>query len=1421
MACSNWALPIFSAAALVLASPADAAPFDTFNAMMKDVSVRVPNLGVNGALGEFNLTGFGILRNVHIDNMSVSGVRVSGSKYHATISVTDMEADLDGQFYGRFPYVIGYTKGVEGNGTMYIKGLSLDVELTFTLGDAGVPTGITATCPELKPEISFGNCTSHTNPIKWAGLCLEIQILTGLADGIGHTICRLVSDFAALLDPKLQKYALVLNDWDSAPAPVAPSPAEGEAFTPGLEDTMNFNTPGFKTAVGTLKGVLDVPGSGRYQYRAGSLAKSQVGPNPLVINELMDRVIGPQASLKMDLKLPQIELPGPLAGAVLDVAVKGVSLAGLDTFTDFDVADVLANHTLGIAIGLKELALSLSLEVNATLPDRIVVGGAAMTMDMTANVQLSGMGLGLNLVLGLKNSELADVEIGSLLNLTNLPACLTKPLMGINLTYLDLSMEGLSLSLDSTLVKPNYGASGGINALLNGLVGVVLDLYGESVLKALPYLSEEELRPLVDEVLQGLLVDKKPCEPPLKMPNGVSKVTDSSGDIEFPKSPVIAAINYFMFEVLDDFDSDFSINSFVLAALKQSHNFDGTSGLNLGTIVNAGGVVNQAGTPQDLYLGMINASITEMSITGINTFTNVTLVNPASEGSPYTLRNVLAFAGEDGSNSLEISFRLFLRWEGIGDLISNDIRMALRINDLRLGLDMDMKLNQERFDSLHLSDITTTSCLFAAMDGPDAMTIPVSSLSFGSVDLSVDCISCTGGAVKGWAKKLPTAGPTITKTLNGLFGALLGTLTKPKASAQLDHLQQEAVCGEPLPTPEPYVTEDLDQGKWVLLAMVVFTVAVILSLFIFAAYRIHRALGEETHDFMNYKTQRDIDDAAEDDASTYVGDSKWDTLRMGEAVFAHPVVPNYVRYGVPCLLVVLMGVMLSAHLYYNAVGIDYTLYLGGQGKLIDDYEYTTVKFTADAWDAGMQFLGFGIGFLSFSWAWIKIWALLWLFFVPPTVISHGTRTQAIAALDFLAKWSLLTTYLNLLLVPFVNIKLHPPADSPAWYDDLLSLRIQIDHYYGYYAFAVVQMLNLFCGQVIMFNNRNVVASVKKEFRDEARSTMRASVRSASSDRSYATVMWFDQGAEDNTREAMRTHLHGKHSCFSWCVHPDRKEDKRAPISLKLRFVVIFTLCCCLGLVVAGSLIECMGVRNFGLINAMIDVTPDLDTERAYNFFEMVKFFVNQSPNNGRKAANIILIMGIVLVALVIPILNFGLWLGMWFVPLKLSEQKKLYFIAECLASWSSLDVFILAVVLMTANVESLIDFATGNKMDGLNGQLIVMQKWGIINEYPAVIKGEGVWHLGIIFWIVAGVLSNATYFFLSAANRASIRDREHQAWISSLEKRSRRTDDLDDEDVESFADDEIGLNTANQDYEPPVLPDSPISDRDETTHLVS
>ena len=68
------------------------------------------------------------------------------------------------------------------------------------------------------------------------------------------------------------------------------------------------------------------------------------------------------------------------------------------------------------------------------------------------------------------------------------------------------------------------------------------------------------------------------------------------------------------------------------------------------------------------------------------------------------------------------------------------------------------------------------------------------------------------------------------------------------------------------------------------------------------------------------------------------------------------------------------------------------------------------------WEAGTYFLAVIIAFFTGAWPFIKLFAMLVMWFVPTSVVSLPTRDNVLIWLDILGKWSLVDTFVMVLMV---------------------------------------------------------------------------------------------------------------------------------------------------------------------------------------------------------------------------------------------------------------------------------------------------------------------------------------------------------------------------------------------------------------------
>ena len=88
-----------------------------------------------------------------------------------------------------------------------------------------------------------------------------------------------------------------------------------------------------------------------------------------------------------------------------------------------------------------------------------------------------------------------------------------------------------------------------------------------------------------------------------------------------------------------------------------------------------------------------------------------------------------------------------------------------------------------------------------------------------------------------------------------------------------------------------------------------------------------------------------------------------------KSMFTSPVIPLYVRFGIPLLIIGNIGFFLSGHLSLGAT-VNVEGELAGEKIRIDKFfEFSMARSTIDMWNAGGEELAIIIALFSGLWLW--------------------------------------------------------------------------------------------------------------------------------------------------------------------------------------------------------------------------------------------------------------------------------------------------------------------------------------------------------------------------------------------------------------------------------------------------------------------
>eukprot|EP01063_Lacrimia_lanifica_P021215 TRINITY_DN2849_c0_g1_i1.p1 TRINITY_DN2849_c0_g1~~TRINITY_DN2849_c0_g1_i1.p1 ORF type:complete len:1432 (+),score=415.42 TRINITY_DN2849_c0_g1_i1:66-4361(+) len=1369
-------------ALLCMCACASASPFDTLNRILAHTHLRMPPalLVSDSYLGQkatVNLTKGGELAAA-----SFKDIILTHEKNNASIDVTVTISKLSATVAGDMDVKVGpvIPLSFQGDTDMTITADSLNFMLRLDDMNASHPprrltvdkTLCSMTKPALTLSCSAAACDTINLATKFKPSMIQDEICEKLKIGLESTGTVALTNISNFI-------AAYMHDVP-APEPAASIERRDEDR---LAPLANMNNSLFMTTAAVLLDYLGTNGDA-----ADELAVNQLVPEKIPVNITQNVTINSTniGTLRVD--------------AMVDL--------GGFAITQLDLLHLLANRTVRSEFAFRGLNASAGVDISLMIPDTLVVGGANVTLGLGASVGGLDVGAGLHTTAGINVTQVADYHLGSLLsrNATDILDCLLTPVKLLNVSWLNVSMALDDLSVAVTNITDNAAGvtgvpSSGIDALLQAVLALIADGFGDYLTRAVPYAAYQMG---TSENVTAKVEDVDTCKWPPQDAT-VSGEDDSllrSAVIDVASWPPLKLVRGALQASLEQVDSALGVNRLIRKALPHiTDNWNGTVYRNDAVHCVTQDPVVQAGYPGNVSMGTLKACLANVTVTGVDHFAELALIG-ASEYSgdpfPTVLTNRIATRGAP----LEVGLDFQLDWTGPGDDMHDHAHLGLAISGADMGADVRALLLHDKLFDLKIRDVVSGACLLPALKLPEGLKFPHLQLTHEAVAAKLHCYECTSPVLDGFGKNLEDRPHSVTEFANNFTDFLFGPLMDEPVQQLIDDTQRAAKCGEPLPSP-PLAQYEIVPGSGGVTLRAIIIVGLVggtfLALVMYTVYGVHQALNGATGE------SRPLVGVA----TPAEGETLYERLQMGESIWGHHAISNTVRVAVLFSMAVVVAALLVSIFAFDGMRVMNTFTIAGQERSVVMYHYTSLGFGKDGWDSGettLQIMAFGTLLASGAWSWVKVLILLWALFVPPTVLSHKHRTTLLIVQDFLAKWSMLDVFINLLLIVFTDVHIEPSDEVvEVWKTGLFAYDLHIELRAGFYIFAISQIINQIVGQVLLFNNRNLVASVKKQQREReelavnlgrrrqdsqgkspvfeyynASKKSRSRQCSAMSDghdpglvspssfrsiRSYATTTWFQEGAAEEHREALRDHLYGgwmrRLTCFA------QRVDNKVRLNLVARTLVFFCIVAAIVCFLYGFSQSFIAIDSEGLFGKMMWWTKEPETliTRNFNLPSMLDYLYTRSMDTIHHVLNVVVVLLLLLCCLVLPVFLMCILMTMWFVPMTLRTQKQLYFMSEICASWSAPELLVVALALLTPATRDLTLFIQGNRTAAINDALAELTKLGWADlEHNMMSWNEARYMPAFFALLVGAVLYNLVYVVIHQANRAAIRYREKKAY---------------------------------------------------------
>lgn len=345
-----------------------------------------------------------------------------------------------------------------------------------------------------------------------------------------------------------------------------------------------------------------------------------------------------------------------------------------------------------------------------------------------------------------------------------------------------------------------------------------------------------------------------------------------------------------------------------------------------------------------------------------------------------------------------------------------------------------------------------------------------------------------------------------------------------------------------------------------------------------------------------------------------------------------------------------------------------------------------------------------IAIFSGIWPYTKQITTFVLWFLPPTWLSSRRRGKILSWLDALGKYSFIDIFVLIVAMVAFRVSINSPSVSflP---EDLYSVDLILVALWGLYANMTAQILSGLVSHVIVHYHSQVVRDALMRRTDQNA----CSQRETSSDIEQAEPD--DEDSADNSSSREEDMICANESPIRLCQQlfgvGDHKPDKRLRAKTGSNHVIVFIATFVVLIMIVGCSIPAFHFEILGVVGVVVESGQQFDRAIAYySVFSIASNLIGQaiflqSPAQflGLGLLSLILIV----TALILPLALVGMYLWLWFAPMKRERMERTLFRIDVIKSWQYVEVFILSVIIAAWQV------------GGLSA--------GFVNEYCSVLDG--------------------------------------------------------------------------------------------------
>ena len=197
------------------------------------------------------------------------------------------------------------------------------------------------------------------------------------------------------------------------------------------------------------------------------------------------------------------------------------------------------------------------------------------------------------------------------------------------------------------------------------------------------------------------------------------------------------------------------------------------------------------------------------------------------------------------------------------------------------------------------------------------------------------------------------------------------------------------------------------------------------------------------------------------------------------SLFRSPHIPQNIRWLVPIAILANIGLYMVGHLGVIST-VDLEVQLAGEDFTVHQFlEFSFLKSTGSAYQNGGREMSITLWIFTGIWPYVKLLASLFLWCLPPKILSVSSRGKLLLWLDTLTKLSIIDIFTMILMLAVLLVYIGGPDEALSAEGALYSMKVIVVPGAGCYCIVIAQRMSRVSSRFFLDNHDRVALAARE------------------------------------------------------------------------------------------------------------------------------------------------------------------------------------------------------------------------------------------------------------------------------------------------------------------------------------------------------